>query len=147
MKPYSSIFFSLVEYFLMNSRMPNIYCGLGILPIAFAVLTAITVITTYVLAVLYSHVYPFFPTISETGEEEPERNVFSLLLCLSSFIGFIVVIIRYKQYRFVSEYNELEQRKLVKINKLTVVLGVITCAGGAIVATFQVMPKLYEFHF
>ena len=123
--------------------MPTIYCGLGFLPIAFAALTSITVITTYVLAVSYGHVYPLLPTISETGEVEPERNLFSLLLCLSSFMGFIIVVVRYKQYKFVSEYNELEQRKLIRVNKFAVVLGVITCAGGAVVATFQVMCLMH----
>lgn len=118
--------------------MPTLYCGLGILPIGFAVLSSLSIITTYVLAVYNQHVYALFPTISETGEQEPERNLFSLLLSLSSFVAFIVVIVRYKQYNFVSEYNEREQRKLIKINKLALVLGMITCAGGAIVATFQV---------
>ena len=119
--------------------MPTVYCGLGLLPVTFAVLSSISIITTYLLAVANNHVHALFPTISETGEQEPERNFFSLLLSLSSFIGFIIIVVRYKQFNFVSEYNELEQRKLTRVNKAALILGMITCAGGAVVATFQVI--------
>ena len=125
--------------------MPTVYCGLGFLPIGFAVLSSISIITTYVVAVSMGHVYPAFPTISETGEQEPERNLFSLLLSLSSFVGFITVIVRYKQYKFISEYNELEQRKLIKVNKVALALGMVTCAGGAVVAAFQVIHNVWIF--
>jgi len=125
------------DYITTTARMPTVYCGLGLLPVTFAVLSSVSIITTYLLAVTNNHVNPLFPTISETGEQEPERNFFSLLLSLSSFIGFIIIVVRYKQFNFVSEYNELEQRILTRVNKAALILGMITCAGGAIVATFQ----------
>eukprot|EP00794_Sanderia_malayensis_P007330 gene7331-8150_t len=119
-------------------RMPR-YCshGLGFLPACFTALCTITVIITYIIAVSKGHVSAFLPTISETGLIEPESNVFSLLLSLGSFLGFLTIVVRYVQYNSITEYNEQEQRTIIKVNKLGVIVGVITCIGGAIVASFQ----------
>ena len=115
--------------------------GLGSLPAVFVAFSSVTVISTYIIAVSYGHVYPYLPTISYTGIKEPERNIFTLCMGISSFMGTMVVTVRYKQFKFISEYNVQEQNRLIKINNLGVFLGLLSFFGGAIVASFQVCKQ------
>ena len=119
------------------------YCTsrLGFLPTVFVALSSLTVISTYIIAVSYGHVYPLLPTISYTGIKEPEKNIFTLFMGISSFLGAMVVIVRYKQIKFISEYNVQEPNRLSLINKIGVVLGLLSFFGGAIVASFQVCKQ------
>ena len=141
----NSIFF-FAEYFRINrGRMPR-FCsyGLGFLPACFSALCALTIITTYIMAVCAGHVYAFFPTISETGVAEPERNIFSLMLSLGSFLGFLTIAVRYVQYNFIAEYIEQERRKVIIVNRVCLVVGTIVCIGGALVASFQVIVYFFN---
>ena len=122
----------------MRPDCRSCYPGLGILPILFTVLTFLTFLLTYMMAVYYGHVYPYFPTISDTGGVKPESNVFGLFLSINSFLAFIVVVIRYVQYRHISEYNEEDHSRLICLNKVALVIGIITCLGATVVASFQV---------
>ncbi len=121
------------------------YCnhGLGFLPASFASLCGLTVITTYIISVSNGHVNAFFPTMSQTGVTEPESNIFSLFLSLGSFLGFLTICVRYVQFNFVTEYNEQEQRKIIKVNQVGLAIGAVTCIGAAIVASFQVKWALW----
>lgn len=111
---------------------------LGTLPVVTALFTSLTFIITYIISVYDGHVYPYFPTISNTGGRKPESNIFSVLLSVSSFLMFLVMWIRYIQYKHDSDYNETEHGKLLFANKLSFAVGIVACIGALVVAGFQV---------
>ena len=111
---------------------------LGTLPVVTAACTSLTFIITYVISVYNHHVYPYFPTISNTGGKKPESNIFSVLLSVCSFLMFLLMWVRYIQYKHVSEYNETEHGKLLFANKLSFAVGIVACIGALVVAGFQV---------
>ena len=123
------------------------FSGLGYLPVGLAVFGALTVITTYILAVTHGDVYPFLPTISATGEIEPERNIFTLCVGIATFLGVVVVTVRYKQYQYMLKHVELEKHRLKRINKLGFAMGVTAFFGLAVVASFQVSEKCQIFSY
>lgn len=111
--------------------------GLGIFPVLFSTLTGLTFIITYIISVSDDDVYPYFPTISDTGGRKPESNVFGLFLSISSFLGFVVVLIRMVQYRHICENNQEDHSKLLLINKVGCVVGAMACFGATLVANYQ----------
>lgn len=113
--------------------------GLGIFPVLFSTLTGLTFIITYIISVSDDDVYPYFPTISDTGGRKPESNVFGLFLSISSFLGFVVVLIRMVQYRHICENNQEDHSKLLLINKVGCVVGAMACFGATLVANYQVI--------
>lgn len=115
----------------------NIFCKLGVVPFLFSCGSILTILITYTISVAREDVYPFFPTISDTGGIPPESNVFGFLLSLCSFLGFVSVLIRYYQYRFISESNEEHRPRLLCVNKLSLCLGITSTTGALIVAAFQ----------
>jgi len=131
------------EYCMDNRRSAARMCrgcchfGLGLLPVLLAVCMSLTFITTYVIAVAYNHVYPYLPTISDTGGKKPESNYFGVLLSLCSFLAFLVMWTRFVQFRHISEYNEEEHSKLLFLNKLSFAVGILACIGAIVVAGFQ----------
>ncbi|XP_065669751.1 DNA damage-regulated autophagy modulator protein 1 [Hydra vulgaris] len=120
--------------------------GLGIFPVLFGVCVMLTFIITYTIAVSDGHIYPFFPTISDTGSQKPESNVFGLLLSICSFLGFIVVVIRFIQFNHILETNELIVSRVLLINKVALFFGVVACFGAVVVANFQDRGKSAEAH-
>lgn len=110
--------------------------GLGILPVLFVTCSVLTFLVTYMVAVANGHVYPYFPTISDTGGYKPEQNIFSLFLSISSFLGFVTIIVRYIHFRFVT--RGLDQNRISFINILGLVFGIIATVGAGLVAAFQV---------
>jgi DNA damage-regulated autophagy modulator protein 2 len=63
-----------------------------LLPIAF--------ISTYLVAVFFSHVEPGFPYISDTGTLPPESCIFGQFLAIGSFISNLFVLFRFKNRIF-----------------------------------------------
>ena len=112
--------------------------GLGILPILLCLMLGSSVITTYVISVCNGHVYPFLPTISDTGGQEPESNVFGLLIGISSFLSLVVAVVRFLQYRFHCEVEEESIARVLCVNKFGLVLGILCSIGMAVVAAYQV---------
>jgi len=121
----------------MNCR--DLFCRLGVLPLLFSLCSIITIIITYSVSVSNGHVYPWLPAISDTGGIPPESNIFGFCLSACSFFGFVSVIVRYYQYRFISENNEEHRSTLVFINKLSVLVGIVSTSGALVVAAFQVI--------
>ena len=118
----------------------NYSVGLGIFPILLCFCSSITFLTTYMIAVSNHHVYPWLPTISDTGGQKPEANIFSLFLSISSFLGIIVVFIRYRQFRYIADgMNGLTySSRFVSLNKVSFVVGLVAVVGAGVVAAFQV---------
>eukprot|EP00111_Clytia_hemisphaerica_P015382 TCONS_00045431-protein len=115
--------------------------GLGIFPILFCVVSALTFLTTYMIAVSNNHLYPWLPTISDTGGDKPEANIFSLFLSISSFLCLIVTYIRYRQFNFISDgiRGVTYATRFTCCNKASFVTGIVASVGAGIVASFQVL--------
>ena len=75
------------------------------------------------------------------GGIKPESNIFGFCLSACSFLGFVSVVIRYYQYRFISENNEEHRPRLVCVNKMGLVIGIVSTGGALVVAAFQVFPN------
>lgn len=121
----------------------GLFCRLGVVPFLFSICSIVTIIITYSVAVGNGHVYPFFPAISDTGGIPPESSIFGFFLSACAFLGFVSVVIRYYQFRFISEHNEEHRPRLECVNKLALVIGVISTAGALVVAAFQVISPVY----
>lgn len=129
-----------------NMNCPNCFCRLGILPFLFSICSICTIIITYAVSVARDDVYPFFPAISDTGGIPPESNVFGFFLSACAFLGFVSVLIRYYQFRFISENNEEHRARLLCVNKIALILGVISIGGALVVAAFQDRGKSLKMH-
>lgn len=53
-------------------------------------------IISYVVAVLFGHVSPFLPYISDTGTTPPESGIFGFMINFSAFLGKCTIIINEK---------------------------------------------------
>ncbi|XP_037388301.1 DNA damage-regulated autophagy modulator protein 2b isoform X1 [Pygocentrus nattereri] len=108
--------------------------GLCALPVALVVWTAATFIFAYITAISLRHVDPLVPYISDTGTVAPERCVFGLMLNMSAFLGVATMYVRYKQVQALTDF---EQKRLVRLNTVGLLLGCISSFGMCVVANFQ----------
>eukprot|EP00076_Gallus_gallus_P034074 XP_024999612.1 DNA damage-regulated autophagy modulator protein 2 isoform X2 [Gallus gallus] len=90
--------------------------GLSFLPVALVVWSAATFVFSYITAIVLHHVDPLVPYISDTGTIPPERCLFGIMLNVSSF---------------------LDKSRIVKLNKIGLTLGLMSCFGLCIIANFQ----------
>ncbi|XP_042692340.1 DNA damage-regulated autophagy modulator protein 2 isoform X2 [Centrocercus urophasianus] len=98
--------------------------GLSFLPAALVVWSAATFVFSYITAIVLHHVDPLVPYISDTGTIPPERCLFGIMLNVSSF---------------------LDKSRIIKLNKIGLVLGLMSCFGLCIIANFQ-KCVLYYIH-
>ena len=118
----------------MTGRCP---CGANYLPVVFASILFISIITSFVIAVAQSDITPWFPAISDTATKSPESNIFSQLVNIATFIGLISVYIRYLQVKRDAEWLEGGRATLV-LNRYSLPAGLIAILGCSIVANFPV---------
>ncbi|XP_040060208.1 DNA damage-regulated autophagy modulator protein 2b [Gasterosteus aculeatus] len=116
--------------------------GLCFLPAALVVWTAASFIFAYITAVVLRHVDPLVPYISDTGTTAPERCVFGIMLDVSAFLGMATVYVRYKQVEALTGEVDL---RLNKLNRLGLLLGLVSSFGMAVVANFQ-KTTLFSMH-
>lgn len=90
--------------------------GLSFLPVALVVWSAATFVFSYITAIVLRHVDPLVPYISDTGTIPPERCLFGIMLNVSSF---------------------LDKSRIIKLNKIGLTLGLMSCFGLCIIANFQ----------
>ncbi|XP_061869339.1 DNA damage-regulated autophagy modulator protein 2 isoform X4 [Colius striatus] len=107
--------------------------GLSILPAALVVWSAASFVFSYITATILHHVDPLVPYISDTGTTPPERCLFGIMLNVSTFLGVATMYVRYKQ---VDALNP-EKPNVIKLNKLGLTLGLMSCFGLCIIANFQ----------
>ncbi|XP_044303444.1 DNA damage-regulated autophagy modulator protein 2 [Varanus komodoensis] len=107
--------------------------GLSILPSALVIWSAASLLFSYTAAVLLRHVDPLVPYISDTGTTPPESCLFGIMLNIAALLGIATMYVRYKQ---VSALNP-EDHKILRLNKIGFVLGLISCFGLCIIANFQ----------
>lgn len=107
---------------------------LGLVPVALVLVSASAFCFSYIIAVVRDDVAAAFPYISDTGADVPESCVFSLLLNISSFLSFCSMYLRFKA---VEALAGIEDRWLWRMNRFTMVLGLISSFGCILVANFQ----------
>ncbi|GCB66557.1 hypothetical protein scyTo_0015011 [Scyliorhinus torazame] len=76
----------------------------------------------------------------DTGTTPPERCIFGFMMSISGFLGVVTIYVRYKQ---VETLNQGDGHSINKLNRTSLVLGLISCLGLCIVANFQVMIHLH----
>ncbi|XP_061731422.1 DNA damage-regulated autophagy modulator protein 2-like [Nerophis ophidion] len=116
--------------------------GLSFLPTLLVIWTWASFVFAYVTAVLLRHVDPLVPYISDTGTMAPERCVFGFMLDVSAFLGMATVYVRYKQVEALTDNNE---RRILKVNRLGLLLGLCSSLGMCVVANFQ-KTTLFSVH-
>ena len=110
-----------------------------LLPLLWAILICITIITPYIIAVSLDHVYPFLPSISKTASYQPEGSIFGLLMTLVALFGLTFILARYLQLEAAVQ-GDLKQdvlRKVTILNKVTLPFGIACLFGVIVVANFK----------
>ncbi|XP_042322255.1 DNA damage-regulated autophagy modulator protein 2 [Sceloporus undulatus] len=107
--------------------------GLSILPSALVIWSSASFLFSYITAVLLHHVDPLVPYISDAGTTPPERCLFGIMLNIAALLGIATMYVRYKQVSALIP----EEPKLLRLNKVGIVLGMVSCFGLCIIANFQ----------
>lgn len=108
--------------------------GLCALPAFLVVWSSSTFIISYLIALFRHDVDVIFPYISDTGANPPESCIFGLMTFISACAGIATI---YARYKFVDKLNEDTRVVNPCLNKAALWLGMISCLGMCIVATFQ----------
>ncbi|KAG7497311.1 hypothetical protein JOB18_035336 [Solea senegalensis] len=108
--------------------------GLCLLPVFLVICSSSTFIISYVIAVFRHDVDVIFPYISDTAAKPPESCIFGLMTFISACAGISTIYVRYK---FVERLSEDTLVASPCLNKMALVLGMLSCLGMCIVATFQ----------
>ncbi|OXB64811.1 UNVERIFIED_CONTAM: hypothetical protein H355_016966, partial [Colinus virginianus] len=99
--------------------------GLSFLPVALVVWSAATFVFSYITAIVLRHVDPLVPYIRLKKK--------SSLHLGSSFTGMATMYVRYKQVYALNP----DKSRIVKLNKIGLMLGLMSCFGLCIIANFQ----------
>ena len=116
------------------------------LPLLWPLLTCVTIFTPYIIAVSLDHVYPFLPSISVTAAFQPEGSIFGFLMAIVAFFGLMAMFCRYLQLDAIR--GDLEQnvsRRVKRLNKVSLPLGVSCFVGVVIVANFRAAEVCHRF--
>ncbi|XP_072336801.1 DNA damage-regulated autophagy modulator protein 2-like isoform X1 [Scyliorhinus torazame] len=108
--------------------------GMSFFPAALVIWSAAGIILSFITAVLLRHIDSLVPYISDTGTTPPERCIFGFMMSISGFLGVVTIYVRYKQ---VETLNQGDGHSINKLNRTSLVLGLISCLGLCIVANFQ----------
>lgn len=117
--------------------------GLCCLPAFLVVWSSCTFITSYLIALFRHDVDVIFPYISDTGANPPESCIFGLMTFISSCAGIATI---YARYKFVEKLSEETRVVKPSLNKAALWLGMLSCLGMCIVATFQetTVPRVHD---
>ncbi|XP_054862785.1 DNA damage-regulated autophagy modulator protein 1 [Amphiprion ocellaris] len=108
--------------------------GLCALPAFLVVWSSCTFIISYLIALFRQDVDVLFPYISDTGANPPESCIFGLMAFISACAGIGTI---YARYKFVDKLSEDNGVVKPSLNQAALGLGMISCLGMCIVATFQ----------
>lgn len=118
--------------------------GLSLLPAFLVVWSSSTFIISYIIAVYRHDVDVIFPYISDTGADPPESCIFGLMTFISACSAIATI---YTMYKFVEKLSEETRMVNPRLNKAALGIGMISCLGMCIVATFQetLVPGVHDF--
>ncbi|XP_073336787.1 DNA damage-regulated autophagy modulator protein 1 [Pagrus major] len=117
--------------------------GLCFLPAFLVIWSSSTFIVSYIIALFRRDIDIIFPYISDTGATPPESCIFGLMTFISACAGVATI---YARYKYVEKLSE-ETRVVCKcLNQAALVLGLLSCLGMLIVATFQetTVPEVHD---
>lgn len=77
---------------------------------------------------------PVFPAVSDVGAEPPASCVFGILLSIGAVFGVVIMYIRHS---YIEKKSLDNSYKIHVLNDVTFLLGVISCIGIMMVASFQ----------
>ncbi|XP_034529265.1 DNA damage-regulated autophagy modulator protein 1 [Notolabrus celidotus] len=112
--------------------------GLCFLPAFLVIWSSSTFIVSYLIALLRHDVDVIFPYISDTGATPPESCIFGLMTFVSACAGIATI---YSRYKYVEKLSEETQVVKPCLNKSALYIGLISCLGMCIVATFQELTE------
>ncbi|XP_069696588.1 DNA damage-regulated autophagy modulator protein 2-like [Periplaneta americana] len=114
---------------------------LYLLPVFLFLFLPASVLITLAISIIYDHVSPVFPYISDTGAFPPESCIFGLLLNFAAYTMLGSIYMRYLQVEY---YVTAKPGKGVghNFNKVTAIIGAVSCLGLDIVANFQVISLI-----
>lgn len=104
------------------------------LPVFLVIWSSGTFIISYIIAVCRHDVDVLIPYISDTGNTPPESCVFGFMTFISACAGIVTI---YAMYKYVDKLSEDTGVVSPRCNKAALGLGIISCVGMCIVATFQ----------
>lgn len=113
--------------------------GVGHFPVLMVLLTLVTLLLTYFMAVNRKDVDPIFPYISDAGAQRPESCVFGQLLNFGAFLSVVTVYLR---YRLIGELSRDSDSILSKLNNASFLFGILSSLGMSIVANFQISSAI-----
>uniref|UniRef100_UPI0037E863B1 DNA damage-regulated autophagy modulator protein 1 n=1 Tax=Semicossyphus pulcher TaxID=241346 RepID=UPI0037E863B1 len=108
--------------------------GLCSLPAFLVIWSSSTFIVSYLIALLRGDVDIIFPYISDTGANPPESCIFGLMTFISACAGTATI---YARYKYVEKLSEETRVVSPCLNKSALYIGMLSCLGMCIVATFQ----------
>ncbi|TDG96588.1 hypothetical protein EPR50_G00230210 [Perca flavescens] len=108
--------------------------GLCFLPAFLVIWSSSTFIISYIIALFRRDVDIIFPYISDTGALPPESCIFGLMTFISACAGIATIYARYKLVEKLSVDTRVVSPHL---NKTALVVGMFSCLGMCVVATFQ----------
>ena len=107
--------------------------SLGWIPIVFVFATVLGYFIPYLIATYTGHVYPFFPTISDSGILVPESLVFREMMNLSGFLAIATTFVRFMQLRLIT--CALQRPLSSSVEKLNCI-GMFIGTTGGLAVTF-----------
>ncbi|XP_034019203.1 DNA damage-regulated autophagy modulator protein 1 [Thalassophryne amazonica] len=108
--------------------------GLCFLPTFLVIWASFTFVVPYFIAIFRRDVDILFPYISSTGTTPPESCIFGLMTFISACAGIATI---YARYKFVEKLSHEPGVSDLRLNKAALGLGLLSCLGMCIVATFQ----------
>ncbi|XP_060885800.1 DNA damage-regulated autophagy modulator protein 1 [Labrus mixtus] len=114
--------------------------GLCFLPTFLVIWSSSTFIISYLIALLRRDVDIVFPYISDTSAQPPESCIFGLMTFISACAGIATMYARYKYVQKLSEETHVVSPCL---NGSALYVGMMSCLGMCIVATFQEITVTY----
>ncbi|CAG5125742.1 unnamed protein product [Candidula unifasciata] len=120
---------------------------LGLVPVSMIVLAAATFVVSYIVAVARGDVRAAFPYISDTGSIRPESCIFGQFLNVVAFLAFCTMYIRFKAVEAIAHNALYDDRKMCRLNKVALVVGLVSAFGTSVVANFQEGTIVEVVHF
>ncbi|XP_067283388.1 DNA damage-regulated autophagy modulator protein 1 [Pseudorasbora parva] len=108
--------------------------GMCFLPTFLVIWSSSTFIISYIIALFRRDVDVVLPYISDTGATPPESCVFGFMSTITAFAAFATM---YAEYKFVERVHERTGAVSPVLNKASFAVGIISCVGMCLVATFQ----------
>ncbi|XP_054709668.1 uncharacterized protein LOC129219333 [Uloborus diversus] len=89
----------------------------------------------YIIAVSRGNVDPFLPLISDAAGSPPQNGLFGTFVCLGGMFGVAFMV---QRYMIVLEINREKSSLVTLVNKLSLVVGVLSMIGITLVTGYPV---------